>query len=559
MCWIFPACCEVKRVKKERLPQNVQELLAHFDGDDVDSETVRELENILPQYIMMQDRDDRKWGYCTTCHNMVDVEKPDGKPYRHNDLAACPVCRTTVTIKHQWRGVQSLRDMALVYVYGVSKKDPEILTAKGIYISRCGRGTDEMEDPSQWDIDAAVDSFAVFVMGEGAVGARPLHGASIINIHSGWYDDEIRNKESIYKLTKGTRPRWSAYTCMQSSSANFVVDLGTIDNAVQGTPFRYVWEAMREEYTNDPGELNDAALVLFRYASMHPAVEWVAKMGLGKLLMQQFNRYAGTYYRYRDCPAVFQWNARTIKKVLQVAHIDKDDKKTMLECGDDINASVMARWQRIDAMGFPVHLQDIIRMAIYPHDIEAVSKVVEIRRVIRYLYKQKNPRMSDYADYIQECQKMNMDMKDRHVLFPKNLNVQHRNTSRQIKLRANELLDKVYKKNQRPRYGQYDFAADGLMIVVPETVVDLIEEGKAQHNCVGGYMRRIAAGETDVVFIRHQEDPAASYVTMEIKNGIIIQARSVYNGVLDDKAKAFVEKFRKQCLERKNKKVRVSA
>ena len=86
---------------------------------------------------------------------------------------------------------------------------------------------------------------------------------------------------------------------------------------------------------------------------------------------------------------------------------------------------------------------------------------------------------------------------------------------------------------------KYEWAAMGLIVIVPEHVSDLISEGEKQHNCVGGYMDRVAKGLTDVVFIRKDKAPEQSYITMEIHNGRIIQARTKNNGPLDKLGEKF--------------------
>ena len=93
----------------------------------------------------------------------------------------------------------------------------------------------------------------------------------------------------------------------------------------------------------------------------------------------------------------------------------------------------------------------------------------------------------------------------------------------------------------------------GMKIVIPARLSEYIREGKEMRNCVGGYCERIARGDTDVVFIRKIEEPKKSYITMEIKNGEIIQARTFANGSLDETGKLFVEKFKEKKLNRRRK------
>ena len=145
------------------------------------------------------------------------------------------------------------------------------------------------------------------------------------------------------------------------------------------------------------------------------------------------------------------------------------------------------------------------------------------------------------------------------MLFPKDLRTAHAHTMAQIKYKENQALEDEYKAKRRPAMKRkYEWAAMGMVVIVPERVSDLIAEGEKQHNCVGGYMERVAKGVTDVVFIRKEKAPEKSYITMEIQNGNIIQARTKDNGPLDELGKKFVEAFKAEKLEKK-KKARKSA
>ncbi len=84
----------------------------------------------------------------------------------------------------------------------------------------------------------------------------------------------------------------------------------------------------------------------------------------------------------------------------------------------------------------------------------------------------------------------------------------------------------------------------------PDRVSDLIREGKVQHICVGMYVDRVAKGETDVVYIRKNNAINASFCTMEITDGVIIQVRAKHNGKPPEDTMEFVEKFRREKLEK---------
>ena len=94
-------------------------------------------------------------------------------------------------------------------------------------------------------------------------------------------------------------------------------------------------------------------------------------------------------------------------------------------------------------------------------------------------------------------------------------------TNRGIK--TNRQLIQIYqdKKNSEKLAEQLqklnfinDMIIDDYIIKVPQSLEDLIDEGKQQNNCVGSfYNKSIRAGENLIYFIRRKDKPQKSYVT----------------------------------------------
>ena len=77
---------------------------------------------------------------------------------------------------------------------------------------------------------------------------------------------------------------------------------------------------------------------------------------------------------------------------------------------------------------------------------------------------------------------------------------------------------------------KYAYASSGLFIRPAEGPEDLLKEGCAQHNCVYScYAEQYLDRKTDILFVRKQSDPDQSYVTVEFKNGAVIQCRADHN------------------------------
>lgn len=71
-------------------------------------------------------------------------------------------------------------------------------------------------------------------------------------------------------------------------------------------------------------------------------------------------------------------------------------------------------------------------------------------------------------------------------------------------------------------------ARNSYIVVVPQTLKDLIDEGKQQNNCVGSfYNDDILCGRSLILFIRHTDSPQKSYITCryDVKKQDIVEYR----------------------------------
>lgn len=90
------------------------------------------------------------------------------------------------------------------------------------------------------------------------------------------------------------------------------------------------------------------------------------------------------------------------------------------------------------------------------------------------------------------------------------------------------------------------FEDENFVVVIAKTPQDLVIEGQAQNNCVGGYNNSVIEGQCNIVFIRRKTDPNRSYITCEIYagDGRIGQYLTRFNDrVRDEDALAFKIKY----------------
>ena len=126
---------------------------------------------------------------------------------------------------------------------------------------------------------------------------------------------------------------------------------------------------------------------------------------------------------------------------------------------------------------------------------------------------------------------------DANLIIPKDLKKAHDNAVEllnQLKIeqkrKENEKLQQEYEETLVKRLklervvGNYEFK-------IPRDIIEIIQEGKALHHCVGGshYIERHSKGQTTIVFVRKKNDTETPFYTLEYQKGHIVQLRGKRN------------------------------
>ena len=92
--------------------------------------------------------------------------------------------------------------------------------------------------------------------------------------------------------------------------------------------------------------------------------------------------------------------------------------------------------------------------------------------------------------------------------------------------------------------------------------MELTAEGKALHHCVGGYIKRMAEGETAIFFLRKANEPDKPFYTLELQKQRVIQCRTEHNASYDRNTdvKKFVDMWMEKVVKKGgNKKAKEAA
>ena len=151
--------------------------------------------------------------------------------------------------------------------------------------------------------------------------------------------------------------------------------------------------------------------------------------------------------------------------------------------------------------------------------------------------------IGDYVDYL-DCQyKMYGKIRekypenwltDKQIMNAKYNEWSQLKKSERFTLNQERLIERVSYENKKYK------------VIVPITNTDILDEAEQQRHCVASYVDRICNGETNIVFIRLNEDLETSLLTVELKNNEICQVRGFQNRTYTKEEYDFMKEWSKK-------------
>lgn len=176
-----------------------------------------------------------------------------------------------------------------------------------------------------------------------------------------------------------------------------------------------------------------------------------------------------------------------------------------------------------------------------------VNKVLKLDDTYKYLlklYKKDGWVISDYRDYLKQLIRLGA-IEDPKSLYPKDFVKAHKAATRKIKLNESKEMLKGFKESYS-KYKKYEFKSDNLLIIAVSEPKQLYQESKALKHCVRTYDEEVAAGNTEIMFIRKKSDPNKPYYTLELKGKKVNQVRGKDNKNPRDNVVKFVRAWAKK-------------
>ena len=484
--------------------------------------------HIMPHYLFYDYNNGRAKTQvrCTYCEKFSVIKKP-----KNNDVLHCPKCGQKVIAKAQGRRAAYHEDRETCQV--VQKISPHELVVRiyKLYWSYI-KGKDTARK-------SAYEVMRIFVRSD---------DGKKVTIEPYYYDSGY---DSVTHWRRGYHPgALFGMECFISEETGEVY-LPGLEKALQGTTWEYC--ALRQFYerTAIPMQVSHYLKMYLRHPLL---IERLTKVGFENIV-------ADVVYRHGFSDALDEMQARTHR----ILRVEKQDVSVLQE--QKVGMPLLKKYQAYVA----IHLRgraELFQWQLHNEVSEIPTDIFQYmtaEKFMRYIDAQfpiycearpangyRDPTMETlvitYMDYLHMCCRQTYNMKDKSVLFPKNCATAHDREAERIQkindMQKNKAFGMAYAGFARKAV----LSNEELQIVCPKRANDLVDEGKALHHCVGGYIDNVAEGRCLIVFVRRVEEPKKPYVTVEVRDGKIAQIHGDHNSKPTEEVQKFIDLWSRKVL-----------
>ena len=160
-------------------------------------------------------------------------------------------------------------------------------------------------------------------------------------------------------------------------------------------------------------------------------------------------------------------------------------------------------------------------------------------------------RIPEYYDYINMAREMGYDLSNKKVLYPDNFMQEHDRLYIQYGVLSNpEIVNNISTVSNVSKFNIYE---DEKYIIFPaDTIQSMIDEGSQQNNCLRTYISSYSDNLCQIYFMRLKKEKTKSFVTIEVRNNRIVQARAKFNDEPSKEIMNILKKWEKTLLPIEN-------
>lgn len=416
-------------------------------------------------------------GFSTICE--------DGYTLKHRDPARCPECNHTGTLYHENKGRKTLEEWKNVIVW--KKTDHNHVYAQGLSIRKSFINIEECYEELEYYESVRY----LFTPGEVRIFKRHFYYGTY-----GWYEPK----------SKMIEPFPSGFT---GHKDYYFINDSVLDNTFMkySRPIKYISKH------NGAWLMKDMKYMCWYV--MHPSTEMFIKLGLIDFVKDALS---GKPHKRH-----INWDGKTPTEAFKKlsAHEFREFLKTDKKC--DLYESYVKLREHTKKVSFRemYELQQLVGSWTSRTLYELLEHhQISLTQAINYIKKQNIDRLSEaifaWRDYLKQAEQLNYDMENKQVICPKNLFEAHTTATAILNQMKTDIEKKEMKELTKKLKDKYSFEFENLIIKVPESMQEIIYEGKMLQHCVGGYAERHAKGKVIILFVRKKSEPDVPYFTIEI-------------------------------------------
>lgn len=282
----------------------------------------------------------------------------------------------------------------------------------------------------------------------------------------------------------------------------------------------------------------------------YPCLEYFVKLKMSNMVKYLLGTYGSKDF-------IFNWKAKDLKDILCL------NKKSNLQYAikNNLDKDEIVALQLLERANINPSKENIncaLKIKFLNEEALMLFGFEGAKKYFMPRYENNNWIISDYNDYFRNCLKLKRDMTNTQYLKPYDFKTAHDQSVNLVKSIETKELDSKTRKVLK-RYVKLTYTDEKYCVVVPKSAKDIREEGKNMKNCVGGYVDRVAKGESIICFVRHLSDMKKSFYTLELnpKNLKIVQCRGYHNEKTPEErqVQSFVKKWQKEIVLKKLKAV----
>lgn len=374
-----------------------------------------------------------------------------------------------------------------------------------------------------------------------------------------------QGKDSYYMRTERYElDEWTRWQDNRIYDGSYFFYSTGIEEALSGTAMQYAdldGYLAAERHNKNP-------IYFLEYHAKYPVIEFLWKAGYRNIV---HNRVFGMSKENRNA---IRWEQKKLRDCfkfpLRILKLMPPEEWSL----NDIQR-VNDLWERYGEKITDTEIRLVLESKV---DIQLWSRATayaSVGKILKYIQKQTEKRKEEnpdrrnvskdesariYRDYLQECEQLHLDLHDKEILFPKDLAAAHNRTMEQVKFERNkadqEKFQKAVEKLEKFAWSEGEF-----FIRPAREQMELTAEGKALHHCVGGYIKRMAEGETAIFFLRKVSEPDKPFYTLELQKKKVVQCRTEHNASYDRNpdVKNFVDMWMEKVVLKGKKKAKEAA